>query len=67
MKRNYIAFYDTGHDYGCCPYTSEHKNKSKGNLEDAYITLKRKYGRHARHYYIYKTTKTDITTLDIWR
>ena len=44
MKRMYTATWDDGHDYGEFDYYSEHRAKSKANMQDAYETMWKKYG-----------------------
>ena len=55
-KRNYIAMYDDGHDYGVFEFSSTHRAKSKANYEDARAEAKRKYGfKRANCIVIYAT------------
>lgn len=55
-KRNYIAMYDDGHDYGVFEFSSTHRANSKPNIEDATIEAKRKYGfKRANSIVIYAT------------
>lgn len=55
-KRNYIAMYDDGHDYGVFEFSSTHRANSKANIEDATIEAKRKYGfKRANSIVIYAT------------
>ena len=42
--KNYIAFYDDGHDFGEFPFTSEHRANSKANIEDAKKAAEKRYG-----------------------
>ena len=42
--KNYIAFYDDGHDCGEFTFESTHRVRSKANLKDAIETYKRKFG-----------------------
>lgn len=42
--KHYIVFYDDGHDSGELTFTSVHRARSKGNLEDAKRALKCAYG-----------------------
>ena len=45
QERKYLAVYDDGdHANNQFEYWSVHRNNSKGNLEDAYRTMKRQYG-----------------------
>lgn len=45
QERKYLAIYDDGdHANNQFEYWSEHRNNSKGNLKDAYRTMRRKYG-----------------------
>ena len=44
MKRKYLAIWDDGHDTGSFYFYSEHRAKSKANLEDAYKEYRRKHG-----------------------
>lgn len=44
MKRQYLAQYDDGHDYGSFTYWSEHRNKSEANRRDAMLESHKKYG-----------------------
>ena len=45
--RNYIATFDTGTDFTCIKYTSEHRARSKANAADAIREARRKHGRAA--------------------
>ena len=42
--KNYIAFYDDGHDYGEFTFRSAHQANSKANLEDAKKAAEKRYG-----------------------
>lgn len=42
--RNYVAFWDDGHDYGELEFLSSHRANSKANMEDAKREMARKYG-----------------------
>lgn len=45
-ERKYLAIYDDGdHANNQFEYWSVHRNNSKGNLEDAYRTMKRNFGK----------------------
>lgn len=54
----YIATFDTGTDFTCVEYSSEHRNGSKTNAADARREARRKHGRaaacwrltHTEHY-----------------
>lgn len=43
----YIATFDTGTDFTCIEYHSEHRNGSKANIADARREARRKHGRAA--------------------
>nr|DAF22995.1 MAG TPA: hypothetical protein [Caudoviricetes sp.]DAF98068.1 MAG TPA: hypothetical protein [Siphoviridae sp. ctGsX68] len=43
----YIATFDTGTDFTCIKYSSEHRNHSKANAVDARREARRKHGRAA--------------------
>lgn len=43
--RIYMATFDTGTDYTCVEYSSEHRNGSKANIADAKHEARRKHGR----------------------
>lgn len=45
--RKYIATFDTGTDFTCVEYSSEHRNCSKANATDARREARRKHGRAA--------------------
>lgn len=45
--RKYIATFDTGTDFTCVEYRSEHRNGSKANAADARHEARRKHGRAA--------------------
>lgn len=45
--RKYIATFDTGTDFTCVEYRSEHRNGSKANVADARHEARRKHGRAA--------------------
>ena len=47
MIRKYIATFDTGTDFTCIEYVSEHRNRSKANADDARREARRKHGRVA--------------------
>lgn len=42
--RNYLAFWDDGHDYGEFEFTSYHRANSKANIQDAKDTAISRYG-----------------------
>ena len=55
-KRNYIAMYDDGHDFGVFEFSSTHRANSNANIEDAKAEAKRKYGfKRANSIVIYAT------------
>ena len=43
--RRYMAMGDDGHDYFTFEYESNYRNNSKGNLQDARNTFRRKHGK----------------------
>lgn len=45
--RKYIATFDTGTDFTCIEYSSEHRNGSKANTADARREARHKHGRAA--------------------
>lgn len=47
MIRKYIATFDTGTDYTCVEYTSEHRARSSANADDARREARHKHGRAA--------------------
>ena len=55
-KRNYIAMYDDGHDFGVFEFISTHRANSKANIEDAKAEARSKYGiKRANSIVIYAT------------
>lgn len=48
--RTYIATFDTGTDFTCIEYSSEHRNGSKANAADARREARRKRGRAAANW-----------------
>lgn len=55
-KRNYIAMYDDGHDFGDFEFSSTHRANSNANIEDAKSAAKSKYGfKRANSIVIYAT------------
>lgn len=47
MRKKYIATFDTGTDFTCIEYVSEHRARSKANADDARREARRKHGRAA--------------------
>lgn len=47
MTRKYIATFDTGTDFTCIEYDSEHRARSRANADDARREARRKHGRAA--------------------
>ena len=45
--RKYIATFNTGTDFTCIEYRSEHRSGSKANAADARHEARRKHGRTA--------------------
>ena len=45
MSKKYTATFDTGTDFTCIEYDSEHRNRSKANAADAIREARRKHGR----------------------
>lgn len=49
-SREYIAYWNDGHDNGKFTFYSEHRANSKANLEDARNAMRRKYGWRTAQY-----------------
>lgn len=54
-NRQYIAFYDNGHQEGEFTFYSDHRANSKPNKEDARQTMIRRFGRRSADYTIKST------------
>lgn len=57
MIKKYIATFDTGTDFTCIEYDSEHRARSRANADDARHEARRKHGRAAAEWRLTHTER----------